>query len=350
MKRSMTLLILLAFILPGLAACTPAEPATPILNVMVHDSFAISEATAAAFEQANQVRLVFVKSGDAGSMVNRAVLSKDAPQADVLYGVDNTFLSRALAAGIFEPYRSPLLEQIPDEFELDATFQALPVDYGDVCLNYDKAWFAEKGLAVPGSLEDLLQPQYKGLLVVENPASSSPGLAFLLATVAHFGPEGWQAYWEGLRANDLLVVNDWNTAYSTHFSGSAGRGAQPLVVSYASSPVAEVIFAETPPKVAPTGSIIAPDTCFRQVEFVGILKGTKQRALAEKFVDFMLSVPFQEDMPLQMFVYPLNSQAQLPEAFVQHSQVPQQPATLPPDIISGNREAWIQAWTEIVLR
>jgi thiamine transport system substrate-binding protein len=348
MKRLSLILLLVVLLLSSLAACAPKT--TPILKVMVHDSFAISETVAAAFEQENNVKLVFIKSGDAGSMVNRAVLSKEAPQADVLYGVDNTFLSRALAGGIFESYNAPLLADISAEFKLDPSNHALPVDYGDVCLNYDKAWFAEKGLALPASLEGLLKPEYNSLLVVENPATSSPGLAFLLATVAHFGENGWQAYWQDLRSNGVVVVNDWNTAYSTNFSGSAGKGPQPLVVSYASSPVAEVIFAETPPAEAPTGSVVALDTCFRQIEFTGILKGTSNRALAEKFIDFMLSTRFQEDVPLQMFVYPVNPQAKLPEAFLQHSQIPEQPATLAPEQISANREAWIQTWTEIVLR
>ncbi len=348
MKRLSLFLLLILLLVASLSACAPQY--TPTLKVMVHDSFAISEDVAAAFEQQNNVKLVFVKSGDAGSMVNRAVLSKDAPQADVLYGVDNTFLSRALQSGIFEAYESPLLTQIPAEFKLDASNSALPVDYGDVCLNYDKAWFTERELALPASLEDLLKPEYNGLLVVENPATSSPGLAFLLATVAHFGEDGWQAYWQALRGNGLVVVNDWNTAYSTNFSGSSGKGSQPLVVSYASSPVAEVVFAETPPAEAPTGSVVAADTCFRQIEFVGILKGTPNRSLAEKFIDFMLSTQFQEDMPLQMFVYPVNPQAKLPDAFLQHSQIPDQPATLVPETISANREAWIQSWTEIVLR
>lgn len=344
MKRLLPVVLLLGL----LVGCAPKT--SPTLTVMVHDSFSISEDVAAAFEQENKVKLVFVKSGDAGSMVSRAVISSKAPQADLMYGVDNTFLSRALQGGIFEAYESPLLAGIPDEFKLDPTFQAVPVDYGDVCLNYDKAWFAEKGLPLPASLEDLLKPDYNGLLVVENPATSSPGLAFLMASVAHFGPDGWQDYWKNLRANGLTVVNDWNTAYYTNFSGSAGQGPQPLVVSYASSPAAEVYFAETPPAEAPTGSIVAAGTCFRQVEFAGILKGTPNRALAEKFVDFILSTTFQEDVPLQMFVYPVNPQARLPEVFVQYSKIPQQPASLPPAEISTNREAWIQSWTEIVLR
>jgi thiamine transport system substrate-binding protein len=320
------------------------------LTIMTHDSFAVSEDIIRKFEQENNVKLNFLQSGDAGSALNRAILSKESPMADVFYGVDNTFLSRAIEAGIFEPYPSPLLAEIPDAYQLDPGSGALPVDYGDVCINYDKAYFEEKGLAVPQSLADLTKPEYQSLLVVENPATSSPGMAFLLSTIAEYGEDGYLDYWGQLRENGVVVVNDWETAYYTNFSGSSGQGPQPMVVSYGSSPAAEVVFADPPIDDAPTASIVGENSCFRQVEFVGILKGTKQRALAEKFVDFMLGKTFQEDMPLQMFVYPVNQQAQLPEAFVQYAQEPEQPATLDPQVISTHRDEWIQAWTETVLR
>lgn len=331
-----------------LSACAPKGPAT--LTVMTHDSFAVSADVVTAFEQANNVKLTFLKSGDTGAALNKAILSKDAPLADIFYGVDNTFLSRALEAGIYEPYASPLLANIPAEFKLDPQNRALPVDYGDVCINYDRAYFSAHNLLIPQSLEDLTKPEYKDLLVVENPATSSPGLAFLLATVAHFGPDGYLNYWKSMRDNGVVVVDGWETAYYTNFSASSGRGPQPMVVSYASSPAAEVVFAETPLTESPTASLLGADTCFRQIEFVGILNGSKNRALAEKFVDFMLDVKFQEDMPLQMFVYPVNKDAGLPEEFVRYAQIPEQPARLDPAEIAANREKWISAWMEVVLR
>jgi thiamine transport system substrate-binding protein len=312
---------------------------------MTHDSFAVSESVVSAFEQTNNAKLIFLKSGDAGAALNKAILAKSAPLADVFYGVDNTFLSRALAGDIYEPYASPELKNIPDAFKLDSSSRALPVDYGDVCINYDKAYFADKKLSVPQSLEDLTEPEYKNMLVVENPATSSTGLAFMLATVKHFG-DSFPDYWRALKDNSLIVVDGWETAYYTNFSASSGRGPQPMVVSYASSPAAEV----TPSGDSPTASILGPDTCFRQIEFVGILKGTQHRALAEKFVDFMLSKQFQEDMPLQMFVYPVIPNATLPDAFVKFAQAPAQPATLAPDVIAANRDQWIQAWTAVVLK
>ncbi len=225
-----------------LASCTPTPAGPQTITVMTHDSFAISEDVIKAFEADNNAKVSFIQSGDAGSMLNQAILTKDAPIADVLFGVDNTFLSRALEADIFEAYQSPALSDIADEFKLDPSNRALPVDYGDVCINYDKAYFAENNLAVPQSFEDLAKPEYNGLLVVENPATSSPGLAFLLATRAHFG-DGYLDYWKSLKDNGVVVVDGWETAYYTNFSASSGKGPQPMVVSYASSPAAEVFFA-----------------------------------------------------------------------------------------------------------
>lgn len=351
--KKLTLLLAAFFFL--LAACSPKATATPqstepqTLTVMTHDSFAVSEEVVNSFEKANNAKVSFLQSGDAGAVLNKAVLTKDAPLADVLYGVDNTFLSRALEADIFEPYQSSALNEIPDEFKLDGSNRALPVDYGDVCINYDKAYFTKNHLAVPQSLDDLTKPDYKGLLVTENPATSSTGLAFMLATIAHYG-DSFTNYWKELKDNGVVVVDGWETAYYTNFSGSSGKGPQPMVVSYGSSPAAEVIFAEKPLNDAPTASILGPDTCFRQIEFVGILKGTKHRALAEKFVDFMLSKQFQEDVPLQMFVYPVNPAAALPDEFTKYSQAPKQTATLAPDVIAEKRDAWIQAWTDVVMK
>ncbi len=347
----------LIFLLVGsflVASCSPIRPSTPeeqgSLRLMTHDSFSLSEKVVKEFEAKNNVTLEFIKSGDSGSALNRAILTKTAPQADVFFGVDNTFLSRALAEGIFEAYRSPKLVDIPAEYKLDPENRALPVDYGDVCINYDKAYFKQNNLPIPASLDELTDPVYKDLLVVENPATSSPGMAFLLATVAAHGEDGYLQFWEALKANGLVIVNDWETAYYTNFSASSGKGPQPMVVSYSSSPAAEVVFAETELTESPTASLVGSGMCFRQIEFIGVLAGTKNRALAEKFIDAMLDVPIQEDIPLQMFVYPVNSKAALPDAFVRYSQIPQEPARLDPKFIDENRETILQAWTDTILK
>lgn len=344
MRRLIVLTVLL--LLAGTACTRP--PTQRTIRLMTHDSFAVSEEVIVEFEELYNARVEILPAGDAGAALNQAILSKNNPLADVFFGVDNTFISRALEAGIFVPYSSPLLADIPDELELDDEQRLLPVDYGDVCLNYDRAWFEQAGLAPPASLQDLLGLEYKGLLVVENPATSSPGLAFMLATVGHFGEDGWLDFWAALRANDVLVASGWEDAYWGE-STWAGDGVYPLVVSYATSPAAEVYFSAGALQEPPTGNVLGAGACFRQVEFVGILAGGKQRDLAEKLVDFLLGQSFQEDIPLQMFVFPANAQASLPD-FYQWAERPSQPAQVSAAAIQANRETWIKQWTETVLR
>lgn len=335
------------------AESATAAPAagTRTLTVMTHDSFSVSEDVIKAFEQQENATVQVLKSGDAGQALNKAALSKGSPLADVFFGVDNTFLTRALKSGIFEPYQAPALKDIPATYKLDPSNSLLPIDYGYVSINYDKAYLSKNNLAPPAKLEDLTKPEWKSKLVVENPATSSPGLAFLLATIGQFGTSGsytWLDYWKDLRANDVLVVDGWTEAYSTQFSGSSGKGPRPLVVSYASSPPVEVFYSEGKLTDAPTA--VMPAGSFLQVEFAGILKGAKQPELAQRFIDFMLSKPFQEDMPLQMFVYPVVPNSALPELYTKFSVVPEQPVSVPPEQIDQNREQWLDAWTKAVLR
>jgi thiamine transport system substrate-binding protein len=355
-KHKQILFILTSFVMltwacsPATPLETPTEPTPEIqsLTVMTHDSFDVSEDIVRIFESENNVQVTFLKAGDTGSALTRAILAKDLPLADVFYGVDNTFLSRALDEDIFEPYASFRLVEIPDEFKIDPQNRVSPVDYGDVCPNYDITYFDNIGLEPPRSLEDLLDPEYRSLLVVQNPATSSPGLAFLLATIGHFGDPGYLEYWQGLVDNDVLVVSNWETAYYTEFS--RWGGTRPVVISYGSSPPFEVLLAEEEIEDPPTGVITSDGACYRQIEFVGILKGTQNRELAEKWIDFMLSPTFQEDMPLRMYVFPVHPEAQLDEVFVRYLAIPENPIYLTIEQIAANREAWIQAWTEVVLR
>lgn len=336
---------------PTTAATT--QPTGATLTVMTHDSFSVSESVVAEFQNRCGCAIQFLKSGDTGAALNKAILSKGNPLADVFYGVDNTFLSRALAADIFEPYDSPALAGIPDELKLDASNHLLPVDFGYVTINYDREYFADNNIPLPAALKDLTNEAYKGMLVVQNPASSSPGLAFLAATVAAFGETGDYTYldfWRDLRANDVLVTEGWEDAYYSQFSGGSGEGDRPMVVSYATSPAAEVFFADPQPAESPTASLNIPTGAFRQVEFVGILQGAKQPELARQWIDFILGETFQADIPLQMWVYPARAGTALPEVFTRFAQEPTEVAALTPDQLQAGRETWIQAWTDAVLR
>jgi thiamine transport system substrate-binding protein len=294
------------------------------------------------------VKVRILRAGDAGSALNQTILTKDDPVGDVFFGVDNTFLSRALDEDVFAPYASKALASVPAEYQLDPTHHLTPVDRGDVCINFDKKWFTRKGLPVPSTLADLTKREYEDGLVVENAATSSPGLAFLLATIARYGDDGWQDYWQQLRDNGVLVVDDWTTAFEGNFSQGGGEGTYPLVVSYASSPPVAVYFSKPRATTSPIGTML--DSCFQQVEFAGVLAGTEHRREARAFVDFMLSKRFQADIPLQMFVFPVREGTPLPPVFERFAEVAPNPLSLPPDEIGAHREEWIEQWTDTVLR
>lgn len=341
----------LAVALVGTLALTGCggEAAPKEVVLVTHDSFVISDEVKRAFEEESGLTLRILKGGDAGEVVTRALLSAGNPEGDVLFGIDNNLLARALEEDLFVPYESPELENVDERFLLDPEHRVTPIDHGEVCLNIDKAWFARRGIAPPSSIDDLTDPRYRDLLVVENPATSTPGLAFLLATIARYGEGAWQGYWMRLRENGVLVVDGWEEAYTVHFSGASGsKGKRPIVVSYASSPPAEVIFRTPRPKEAPTA--VVEDSCFRQIELAGILRGARNEEGGRVLIDFMLSERFQEDIPLTMFVFPVNRNAELPPEFVEHAVVPESPLELDPEVIEANRETWIREWTRIVLR
>ncbi len=317
--------------------------------LLTHDSFAIPKQVKDEFERESGLKLRILQGGDAGEAVNRALLTNGNPQGDVLFGIDNNLLSRALDEELFEPYEATGLDRVDSRFLLDPTHRVTPIDHGDVCLNIDRKWFASRSIAPPKSLDDLTKPRYRKLLVVENPATSTPGLAFMLATVARFGEDGWRPYWLGLRANAVLVVDGWEEAYTARFSGAGGsKGTRPIVVSYATSPAAEVIFAAKPPAAAPTA--VVGDSCFRQIELAGVLAGAKNVAGAHALIDFMLAERFQASVADSMFVLPVRTGTPLPDAFRRYAVSPRRPLELPAAEIGRNRDRWIDEWTQTVLR
>lgn len=328
----------------GTAGDESSEEGSRTVVLLTHDSFAVSKKVLADFEQESGLSVQTRAPGDAGTLVNQLVLTKDAPLGDAVYGIDNAFASRALEAGVLEPYQPPGADEVVAGLQIDDTARLTPIDYGDVCINVDREWFAERDVPEPRSLQDLTDPAYEDLLVVSNPATSSPGLAFLLATIDAFGEDGWQRYWADLRDNGVKVVNGWSDAYFVDFSGSSGRGERPLVLSYASSPPAEVGPGD---REAPTRALL--DTCFRQVEYAGVLAGAENPEGAQQLIDFLLSTSFQEDLPGKMYVYPADPKAQLPPDWERFAPLSQDPYTVDPATVDAKREQWIEQWTDLVV-
>ena len=333
----------------GAAASSSAPGAAPsTVRLLTHDSFAVSQDLLDAFAADTGITVEVITGGDAGAMVAGAVLAAGAPTADVLFGVDNTLIARADEAGVFAPYTSPeLANVIPSLREDTAGGLVTPIDYGDVCINIADSALADAGVPAPTSLDDLAAPEYRDMLVVEDPATSSPGLAFLLATIARYG-DGWTDYWARLRDNGVLVSGSWTDAYFGQFAGG-GEGSRPLVVSYATSPPAEIVYAEDPKPTAPSTSVLT-DGCYRQVEYAGVLAGTANEAAAQRVVDWLLSEPVQADVPLSMFVFPAREGTALPQVFTDFAATVDQPLQIAPQDVAANLSEWLAEWGSVMGR
>ena len=332
MRRSAASVVLASIALQLLAACSSPSDTGESKNkssvtLLAYDAFTPQDGIFDSFTAETGIEVKVVTGGDTGMLVSKAILTAGNPEADVLWGVDNTFLARVQEADVLDSYE--------------------PVDTGDVCINLHDSYFEKAGLAKPANLDDLVDPAYKDLLVVQDPRTSSPGLAFLLATIATYGDAGWRDYWSRLRANGVKIVNDWTTAYTVEFSGSSGKGPRPLVVSYGSSPPAEVLYSDPPVTVPPTS--VMESSCFRQTEYVGRLRGTKNTTGADKLIDFLLSKTFQESLPLSLFVFPVNESAALPDVFQKFAVKPAHPLVLDAETIAQNRETWIEQWADSAL-
>ena len=297
-----------------LAGC--ASPSNEKVVLATHDSFVISDELKAQFENETGLTLEVVKAGDAGALANKLVLTKGEPIADAVYGVDNTFIGAIRGNGVVAPGSTKV------------------IDYADVCFNYDADWFDSRGIEAPTSWEQLTLPKYAGLTAIENPTTSSTGFAFLITTIGRFGEDGWQKFWSDLKANGVKIESGWETVYYTDFSGSAGKGEYPIVLSYSSSPADEA------------NTVALLDGCFRQREYASVLKGAKNAAGAQRLVEFMQSKSFQDSLGASMYVYPVLKGATIPEAWA--TKAPIARSTYGNDLdINANRKAWLKQWSSL---
>jgi thiamine transport system substrate-binding protein len=321
---------------------TGGEKAGTTVVIATHDSWAMSKKVMAEFTRQTGITVKTQQHGDAGELTNKLVLTKDHPLADGVFGIDNTFASRAVDEGVLAK-SSAQLPASAKQFALDgdAADYLTPIDYGDVCVNIDDGWFAQHHVAPPKTFDDLVKPAYKGLLVAPGATTSSPGLAFLVATIGTYG-DGWKDYWKKLVANGVKIDSGWEDAYTVDFTQGGGHGDRPIVVSYSSSPPFTI------PKGAdkPTTSALL-GTCFRQVEYAGVLKGASNPKGAQEFIDFMLQKQFQAALPDNMYVYPVDTSVALPADWAKWAPTSPHPVAMSPADITAHRAEWLRDWRDI---
>ncbi|MCW2858063.1 MAG: transporter substrate-binding protein [Marmoricola sp.] len=332
-------------VLAGCGSSASSTAGSKTIVIATHDSWAMSKSVMAAFTKQTGITVKIEQHGDAGELTNKLVLTKGNPIADGVFGIDNTFATRAVDAGILADYTPWSEPASVSRFNLaQGSSQLTPIDYGDVCVNVDNTWFAKKKLSPPKTFEDLTAPAYKGLTVTPAATTSSTGLAFLAGTIGRFG-NGWKAYWTKLTANGLKIDPGWTEAYEGDFTAGGGQGTYPIVVSYSSSPPYTV------PKAggAPTTSALL-DTCFRQVEYAGVLKGASNPGGVEKFIDFMQGRQFQAALPENMYVYPVDTTVALPPDWARWAPVSPHPYAVSAADITANRNAWLRDWRDLTSR
>jgi thiamine transport system substrate-binding protein len=312
--------------------------------LVTHESFVMGDELVAQFEEESGYELVLKASGDAGALTNKLVLTKDNPTGDAVFGIDNTFGSRAIEEGVLDPYAADLPDGV-ETYALDGDDdqRLTPVDTGNVCVNVDDTWFAAEGVEPPATLEDLTKPAYEGLFVTPGATTSSPGLAFLLATIAEYGDD-WPDYWTRLLDNGAKLTEGWTDAYQVDFTQGGGGGDRPIVLSYDSSPAFTV-----DGKGGTTTSALL-ETCFRQVEYAGVLAGADNPEGARALVDFMLGPDFQAALPEAMYVFPVDAAAPLPADWATFAVQPESPYTLDPAEVAANRDAWLTEWSDVISR
>jgi len=343
--------VLLATACAGGTNANPAPTLTgpTTVRLITHDSFAVSDALIADLKAKTGITLEVATGGDAGQVVASAILSAGAPTGDVLFGVDNNLVAKAIDAGVFESYVSPNTGNVIPSLRDDTSEgKVTPIDYGDVCINMDTAWFSKHGIAQPRSLEDLTKPEYKDLLVVEDPGTSSPGQAFLLATISRYN-DGWKDYWAKLRANGVKVAGSWTDAYEGSYTSGGGNGDRPLVVSYATSPPAEIVYAADPKPTKPYSTVLT-DGCYRQVEYAGVLAGTQNTAGAQTVINWLLSPAVQADIPLSMFVFPALAGVIPPKVFADFAAPVKDPLQIPARDVAEKQSQWLDEWGQVMGR
>ncbi|WP_026459630.1 thiamine ABC transporter substrate-binding protein [Schaalia suimastitidis] len=337
----------------ALAACTTqstsdttdtsqaASETSRSIVVLSHDSFDFPQELLDTFTANTGIEVTIQAIGDGGTLANQLVLTKDAPLGDAVYGLDNTVSYRIAGQGVI----AETTVTSPNE-NLNFAGEAglIPIDQGDVCVNFDKTWFADKGMVAPQTFEDLSRAEYKDLLVAMNPATSTPGMAFMLATIAHFGQDGWVEYWQTLKDNGVKVTQGWSEAFAVDYSAGEGSGPYPMMVSYGSSPAYSVNDEGTD-----TSTASMSQTCYRQVEYAGVLAGAKDANGAAQFIEYMLTPEVQAAISEVTYMFPTVEGAQAPENLVTFGPLSPTPVMIPADDVAANAEVWLRTWQSTVI-
>ena len=319
------------------------------IKVLAYDSFNLDKNLIKEFEKTSGYKVKIIPSGGGGELVNKLVLSKNTPMGDVSVGIDSTFAGRTIKEKIFQNNNVKLPEGA-EKYVIAGDKTLTPISHGQICLNADKQWFDSKNIKTPETFTDIIKPEYKNLFASINPTTSSAGLGFFLSTVAKFGENGWQKYWQDLKNNGMKISKDWSGAYNVDFTAGEGKGTKPIVVSYVTSPLETLETSQSSSNLpeSTTKTVALTDTCYDQVEYAGIVRNAKNKEGAEKFIEFMLSKKVQDVLLDTMYVFPVSNEATIPDEVLQHTPPVENALRLDPVVLEEKRQEWLREWNSII--
>lgn len=315
--------------------------ATSEIRLITYNSFNLPKKLIQQFEKNNNTTIKIIKAGDNNTLINRLILTKDHPIADVVYGINNNNIYKIIDNNLIQN-NQPILNN-----DIFINLKNISViNYGFIALNYDKEWFTTHKLPLPKNLYDLALPQYKDLLVVENPNTSAVGMAFLLANIAGIGEKNTFNWWLKMRQNGIKITKDWSEAYYKEFTLNGGH--YPIMVGYTSSPAAEIFYSKNKLVTPNINNLFLQGAVYEQVEGAAILNQTKQPQLAKKLIQFLQSVDVQNSLVTTMWVYPANKKVLLPK-IMQYATLPKMHWAPNPQRIQKYQQNWLERWNQIVL-
>jgi len=296
-----------------------------------------------AFEKKHDVDVQFVATGDARMMLTKLLTEREAgrPGADVFVGVGSVDLSMARGEDLFVPLTGediPNLASVREDLLIDPTNSLIPYEHSYVTLVYDSQVLAVED--VPLTFEQLLDPKYKKMLILEDPRTSSVGLAFLLWTIHQYGDPGYLDYWRKLLPNVLTITQGWSAAYDLFLAREA-----PIVVSFSTDTAYSVIEEGS----ARYKVMLLNSQGYRSIYLMGIVKGTKQQGLCKELLDFVLSPEVQERISTTEWMFPANRKTLLPVLFYQNAVFPPDPVMVPSERIGENLDRWLLEWAGIIV-
>ena len=359
-RLSLLIVVMLLLMIP-FSGCIGNEEQDNELVIITYDVLALTDDMIQQFENESGLSVTLVKLDDAGSILDYLIQNEGTENIDLAIGLDNTYLQTAINRGVLTEHQANILSAsssqntpISEAALLPYSGSlAVPFDMGYVCLNYDTSIVDGENMTVPTNLWNLTEEEWRGKVAIPSPISSSPGRAFMLATLDYFSysedsSDSFKQWWSAMEENDVIVTSGWTEAYETHYTGGYGEwtegyiGDAHITVSYCHSPGVESWYNENWTKSA---SLDLPQSSFFQVEYATAVTGGNVEAASE-FIDYLLSEQVNSQMPEQNLMYSVLEGEDLPTAngYRYHSTVPSEPAEISMQEIAENMESWLQQW------